>query len=171
MLESDGMNVACVTVSSLLLAMVAALADPAGADRRLAELDAYWAEVARTVKAGDFDGYRATCHPLGVLVSGSKQTSYPLSEALERWRPEFEDTASGERASEVAFRFATRWGDGETAHETGIFRYRFRLPGEELQTEHIHFEALLTKEGGVWKILMEYQKGIATEAEWEGLGG
>ena len=50
---------------------------------RIAELDDYWAEVSRCVKEGDFEGYKATCHKDGVLVSGKKNTAYPLSKALK----------------------------------------------------------------------------------------
>ena len=50
------------------------------------ELDAYWGRVTKSVKEGDFAGYSATCHPLGVLVSRIKQTSYPLTEALAKWK-------------------------------------------------------------------------------------
>jgi len=56
------------------------------------ELNAYWAEVSRSVKEGDFAGYSATCHPLGILVSGNKKTSYPLATALAKWKQGFEDT-------------------------------------------------------------------------------
>lgn len=37
---------------------------------RVAELNAFWTEVSRSVSEGDFDAYQASCHPEGVLVSG-----------------------------------------------------------------------------------------------------
>ena len=37
----------------------------------VAELDAYWAEVSRSVREGDFKGYTATTHADGVLVAGT----------------------------------------------------------------------------------------------------
>ena len=57
--------------------------------KRLVELDAYWEEITRTVREGDFAGYAATCHPEAVLVSGVRGNSTPLSEALKRWKKEF----------------------------------------------------------------------------------
>ncbi|MDB4729917.1 hypothetical protein OAF58_00355 [bacterium] len=50
---------------------------PAPTDERarLRELDAYWAEVSRAVREGDFEAYENTCHHIGVLVSGIKQSS------------------------------------------------------------------------------------------------
>ena len=138
-------------------------------DMRLSELDAYWAEVSRTVLEGDFEGYAATCHPEAVLVSGSRKTSYPLSKALARWKKEFVDTEAGRRDSSVTFRFSERLGDKTTAHERGIFLYSFRQGDHPPETEHVHFEALLIKKNGQWKILMEYQKSAATEAEWKAL--
>ena len=77
---------------------------------RLAELDAYWAEVARAVHEGDFAAYQATCHPEAVLVSGKAQTSYPLSKALARWKSEFDATKAGKIESRPgAALFPTTW--------------------------------------------------------------
>ena len=158
----------------LLIALFAtlslSLSAPAdGEAERVSELDAYWAEVSRTVKEGDFAGYAATCHPEAVLVSGNKKLSYPLAQALARWKKEFDDTKSGVRESNVVFRFSQRLGDATTAHETGIFRYSFRQGDGELAHEYVHLEALLVKRDGRWKILMEHQKAPATEAEWKAL--
>ncbi len=136
---------------------------------RLAELDVFWSEVSRTVKEGDFGGYSATCHPEAVLVAGTKKLSYPLTQALARWKKEFDDTKSGERESSAAFRFSQRLGDATTAHETAILRYSFRQGDGEMKHEYIHLEALLLKKNDGWKIIMEYQKAPATEAEWKAL--
>ena len=81
---------------------------PASADdgKRTQELDQFWAEVSRTVKEGDFEGYEATCHEEGVLVSGAKKECYPLSRALARWKKGFEDTKAGKMKASVTFRFS-----------------------------------------------------------------
>ena len=133
------------------------------------ELDALWSEVSRSVKAGDFDGYAATCHPLGVLVSGKKQTSYPLEEALKGWRQGFEDTKAGKLKASVEFRFSQRVNDETTAHETGIFRYATVDKDGKETPALIHFEALLIKQDDRWLVMMEYQKSPATEKEWNAL--
>lgn len=143
------------------------LPDPDAA--RLAELDAYWAEVSRSVNTGDFAAYQAGCHEKAVLVSGSKRVSYPLSQALARWKKEFDDTKVGTRKSTVEFRFAHRYGDATTAHESGMFRYTWKLGDGEAKPEYVEFEALLLKENGIWKILMEYQRATASKAEWDAL--
>ncbi|BCX46298.1 hypothetical protein HAHE_02060 [Haloferula helveola] len=136
---------------------------------RLAELDAYWAEVSRAVNTGDFEAYKATCHPEAVLVSGSKKVSYPLSQALARWRQEFIDTKAGLIKASVDFRFAHRYGDAKTAHESGVFLYTQQKQGGEPVSEYVAFEALLVKGDDGWKILMEYQKEAVTEADWKAL--
>ncbi len=146
--------------------IVAAEADTTA---RLAELNAYWKEVSRAVSEGDFEGYKATCHDEGVLVSGVNQTSYPLTQALARWKQGFLDTRSGKMKASVEFRFRQRWGDHATAHETGIFRYVSVDEKGEKKDSLIHFEGLLLKKPGGWKILMEYQKGPATKEEWDAL--
>jgi hypothetical protein len=136
---------------------------------RLAELDAYWAEVSRAVREGDFKAYVATCHPEGVLVSGTKQLSQPLATALARWEKDFIATREGKVRGNVEFRFSRRLGDATTAHESGIFRYTSLEQGAQPKFEWMRFEGLLVKRGTVWKILMENQIGPATEAEWDAL--
>jgi hypothetical protein len=138
---------------------------------RLAELNEYWAKVSKAVGEGDFVSYQQSCHPLGVLVSGNKKMTQPLNDALARWKQEFVDTKSGAMSASVAFRFSRRIGDGTTAHESGIFRYAFQRKGEEQKVEYVRFEALLMKENGSWRILMENQQESAGEAEWNQLKG
>jgi Ca2+-binding EF-hand superfamily protein len=134
--------------------------------QRKVELDLFWQEVSRTVREGDFEGYAATCHNEGVLVSGSSNSSYPLSRALVRWKKGFQDTQSGAMQAFVDFRFSQRMGDATTAHELGMFRYATKKGGENT-VAFIHFEALLVKKTNGWKILMEYQKSKANERDWE----
>ena len=86
---------------------------------RLRELDAFWAEVSRSVQDRDFDGYKATCHREGVLVSATKKISQPLSKALARWKQGFDDPRAGKIKAKVDFRFSQRIGDDSTAHEAG----------------------------------------------------
>lgn len=134
---------------------------------RLNELNGYWAEVERTVNEGDYEGYVATCHPSGTLVSGTGKRTYPLATALAGWKSDFVDTHSGKRNSKVEFRFSQRIGDGTTAHETGIFHYTFEQD-DKAGDDYINFEALLVKDG-TWKIMMEYQKSKATKSDWDSL--
>ena len=150
----------------LLLAVPCALT--ADDKSRLAELEAYWAEVSKAVREGDYEGYRATCHASGVLVSGSSKTSYPLPQALARWKEGFEDTQAGKIKASVQFRFSQRFSDETTAHETGIFLYSTTDADGKSTKAYIHFEALLIKEGR-WRIMMEYQKSKATAEAWDKL--
>ncbi|MEI6537184.1 MAG: hypothetical protein WCN98_17715 [Verrucomicrobiaceae bacterium] len=155
-----------ILFAALFLALpLAVMADEA---TRLKSLDAFWAEVSRTVREGDFDGYKATCHGEGVLVSGVKKMSQPLARALERWKQEFADTKAGKMKASVDFRFSQRLGDDTTALETGIFLYSSVSADGQVRNEYIHFEELLVKRDG-WKGLMEYQKSKATVEEWDAL--
>lgn len=160
-------------ILSLLLLVVLVMTNPvlaeASGDPRITGLDGFWAEVSRSVREGDFEAYSATCHPEGVLVSGSRKTSSPLSVALARWKKEFVATRSGEMKASVEFRFSQRLGDETTAHESGIFLYSSTGPDGQPKQEYIHFEVLLVKKDGNWKTLMEYQKSQATRQEWEAL--
>jgi hypothetical protein len=134
-----------------------------------AELDAYWAEISRAVKTGDFEAYKATCHPEAVLVSGNKKQSYPLAKALVRWKKEFDDTKSGDRKSSAKFRFSHRYHDATTAHETGMLLYEFSTKDGKAGKEYVFLEALLVKREGKWLIMMEYQKATGTVDDWEKL--
>lgn len=134
---------------------------------RLEALNQYWSEVSRAVNEGDFEAYAATCHTKATLVTGIGKKAYPLSKALARWKKEFDDTKAGIRKSSVEFRFSQRLGDEKAAHETGIFLYAFEHDGKK-GSDYINFEALLVKEG-TWKIMMEYQKSLATKEEWDQL--
>jgi ketosteroid isomerase-like protein len=130
------------------------------------EINAYWAEVSRAVKAGDFEAYKATCHPDGVLVSGSRKTSFPLADALKKWKKEFDDTKAGTRKSSAKFRFSKRYHDATTAYESGVLLYEFSTDEGKKGTEYIFLEALLLKRDGRWQIMMEYQIPGATEKDW-----
>jgi len=155
--------------SAIRLAACAALALPPSAAfaQTINELDAYWAELSRTVEEGDFEGYAALYHPDAVLVSLGSGTSYPIAQALAGWKQGFDDTAAGRAEAGVDFRLTQRLNNGTTAHETGIFRYTFTPEGGETTVAPVHFEALLVKQDGKWLMLMEYQKDVATEEEWE----
>ncbi|MFT6180399.1 MAG: ketosteroid isomerase-like protein [Akkermansiaceae bacterium] len=137
---------------------------------RLRELDGYWAEVSRSVAEGDFAAYAATCHPDGILISGSKKTSEPLASALKRWKTEFDATKSGKMKASVDFRLSKRWGNATTAHETGVFRYASKLGEGEEKVAYIHLKALLVKKEGKWLILMENQESEGLKEEWDELG-
>lgn len=167
-------------VFTLILITSAGCAGPAMTERpstpltpgdqvRLQELDAYWAEVSRAVNEGDFEGYKATCHDEGVLVSGINRRSQPLSDALVGWEKDFTATKAGQNKASVEFRFSQRLGDSTTAHETGIFLYSTVAVDGERNDAHIHFEGLLVKQSGKWLILMEYQESVASQEQWQAL--
>jgi hypothetical protein len=140
---------------------------------RIAEIDkSYWKEISRTVKEGDFEGYKATCHENAVLVttSGKNKQSYPMTEALARWKQGFTNTKQGKQMDNVSFRFSQRIGSETTAHETGIFYFTSHdSTGKLIAESYTHLEALLVKQGDKWLCLMEYQKSKATREEWDAL--
>ncbi|MFC1660969.1 YybH family protein [Gemmatimonadota bacterium] len=131
-----------------------------------ADVDAFWAEVSRTVAEGDFEGYAATYHEDAILVSGLSETTYPIAQALDGWKQGFVDTAAGKMKASVEFRFTRRLSDPTTAHETGMFHYAVVDADGERTEQFIHFEALLIKKPD-WKMMMEYQKSPATQEEWD----
>ncbi len=142
---------------------------PCGEAARIAELDAFWDMLSESVGSGDFETFRKTCHPDAVLISGRRGFSEPLANALVRWRRDFENTREGRVPADASFRWADRHGDPTTAFESGILRFMHQPEGGEPIVELIHFEAVLVKEDDDWLILTEYQKGLATQEEWDAL--
>lgn len=143
--------------------------DVAKDSTRLAELNNYWKELSRTVREGDFEGYKATYHEDAVVIfaTGENKMSTAIASALDGWKQGFIDTKSGEVKSDVKFRLSQRISDATTAHEKGIFHYTsIDSDGKELANQLIHFEMLLVKKNGKWIAVMEYQKSVANQEEW-----
>lgn len=133
------------------------------------EVDALWDAMSSTVASGDFEGYAALYHEDAVLVNGISEESYPIANALDGWKQGFVDTKAGKMSASVEFRFSKRLHSEDTAHDTGIFHYTSQMEGEEAQSIYVHFQGLLVKNDGEWKLVMEYQESIATIEEWEDL--
>lgn len=77
--------------------------------------------------------------------------------------------AWGKTKVDLSFRFSQRLGDDTTAHEKGIFKHVLIDEEGAKKVSLLHFEGLLVKLNGEWKLMMEYQKSAAAEAEWEAL--
>jgi hypothetical protein len=82
-----------------------------------------------------------------------------------------DDTKAGKATAGVEFRFSQRLRDASTAHYTGIFHYWFAPKDGERTDSYVHFEGLLIKKTGEWKMVMEYQKQPATAQEWAAAEG
>lgn len=139
---------------------------------RLGKLDQYWNALSKTVQEGDYEAYEALYHPDAVVVfaTGKNKSSISIQQAVKDWKPGFLDTKSGKVSSNVQFRLSQRINDENTAHETGIFHYTSGDgKGGNSQSSYIHFEMLLVKKQDKWLGLMEYQKSVATKAEWDAL--
>lgn len=141
---------------------------PAAAQSVTEELDAYWAEVSRTVAEGDFDGYSAAYHPDAVLVFAMQDASVSLETALANWKAGFDQTAAGDMTASVEFRFSKRLISPTTAYEEGIFHYMSES-ADGTSGALVHFTALSVKKDGMWLMLMENQVSMATLEEWDAL--
>ena len=138
---------------------------------RLKALDQYWAEVSRTVREGDYEGYGALYHDDAVVIFATREnkSSMAISEALAGWKPGFDDTKAGKVKANVEFRFSQRIGNENTAHETGVFAYSSEDSAGNKSGDYVAFEMLLVKKNGKWLGMMEYQKTRVTQAEWDAL--
>ena len=145
---------------------------PDAAAKTAAELDAVWAEASRTVREGDYEAYAALYHPAAVLVSETRGEAVPIADALAGWKPGFVATKAGEVVADVEFRITKRVHGPRAAHETGLFRYSTRPPGEpgRADPKTVHFEAVFLKTDDGWKWTVERQVKPATEQEWDAAG-
>jgi ketosteroid isomerase-like protein len=157
----------CLLAVSLLVASPLAGQD----DPVIAELDAFWAEVARTVAEGDFEGMVATYHPDGVWVSAVP--SRPATRALRGMTAEAAEVAArtraGEQAPRVEFRYSSRVHDSTTAHEVGMVRFTSTRGGVVVEDVYGLVDSYLVKKDGRWMILVEIQRWDMTKAEWDAL--
>ena len=105
-------------IIALLISIQYTIADspPADKTQTIKQLNKYWTTVSKAVRTGDFELYKSTCHPEGILVAtaGSKKISQPLSQALARWKKEFTATKSGQIKANATFRFSQRVNDTTT---------------------------------------------------------
>lgn len=139
---------------------------------RIAELDRYWERLNKSVIEGDYEGNKACFHKDAVIVfaSGNNKTSVPISTALEGWKQGFKETREGKTKVNIELRFSQRIGNETTAHETGIFVYTATdAKSGRIDKFIIPFEMLLVKRDNKWYAMMEYQKQLGTQKEWEAL--
>jgi len=138
---------------------------------RLAALDHYWQQVAKSVGEGDYELYKSLYHKDAVVIfaTGENKVSISIADALANWKEDFDKTRSGESKGSVAFRLSQRIGNKDTAHETGLFAYSTEDKAGKVSTQYIHFEALFVKQNGKWLMTMEYQKERGSQAEWDAL--
>ena len=132
-----------------------------------AELDAFWAEVVRTVVEWDFEGQQATYHPDAISVMGDS-VSY-TTRLMSAVFAEAESEARTNPPSNpgLAFRWSSRVHDETTAHEVGL--YRFSADGRE--DFYGGAESYLVKKDGRWTIMVEIQRGEGvSKSEWDALG-
>ncbi len=152
------------------LVLVLALTAPAAAqtDSIIAELDAFWAEVSRTVAEGDDVGVKATYHPDAVWVRGdpAQISAMPRSEEGSAGSAR---TRAGEQAPGVAFRFSSRLHDSTTAHEVGMVHFWNDVGDEPRRHNYGLLDSYLVKKDGRWMILVEIQRWNLPEADWQAL--
>ena len=155
--------------SSYTIVVLLALSCNLFAQTSTNELNAFWIEAERQVREGDFEAYSNSFHYDAILVNGISKNSIPIKEALVGWEKGFEDTRQRQMEASVEFRFSETLLGTASAYQKGIFHYTSEYIGQSPVNVFIHFEVLLTKSNGIWKILMEYQKDYATKEDWNRL--
>ena len=132
-----------------------------------AELDAFWAEVVRTVVEWDFEGQQATYHPDAISVMGDSvsYTTRPMAAVFAE--AESDARTNPPRNPGLEFRWSSRVHDATTAHEVGLYR----SSAEGREDFYGGAESYLVKKDGQWTIIVEIQRreGVS-KSEWDSLG-
>lgn len=139
---------------------------------RISELDRYWERLNKTVIEGDIEGNKNCFHKDAVVIfaSGKNKYSVPISSALKAWKQTYKKTKEGKIKVNIELRFSQRIGNETTAHETGIFIYTSTDNISKTSNKYIiPFEMLLVKRDNKWYGMMEYQKPLVTQKEWDAL--
>jgi len=134
----------------------------------VAELDAFWAGVVKSVVEWSLPAQKATYHPDAVGVYGTAD-SYTTSSIWAGFAKREVDTSAVEapnRRRILEFRFSLRVHDASTAHEIGL--YHFWAEGGEHYYGTV--DSYLVKKDGRWLILVEIQlEPPVTKADWDAL--
>ena len=126
-----------------------------------------WAPVAASVVHDDIAAMGRAYHPDAVLVT--TDGTRPIAQALAGWGKDMvANKARGIRAT-VEFRFTKRQDDAETAFEAGVFKYTVIDRSGVSTPSYRRLEALLVRNQGKWRIVMERQLDAVTEATWNAL--
>lgn len=144
----------------------------AQADAVAAQIDEYWTEVARTVAEGDLEGYWANFHPDAVGVgrdtSGTLRTRL-IAEQYERSIAGTAEVRAGRVWRRIEFRLASRLHDSATAHVVGLSHFRRTAEGDPPVDRYDGVDSYLVRRNGRWVMLLNFQAGPATKAEWDAL--
>jgi hypothetical protein len=134
----------------------------------VAELDAFWAEVVKSVTQWSVAAQKATYHPDAVGVYGTAD-SYSTSLVWDDYAAREADSTSTNnrpRNPGLEFRFSSRVHSASSAHEVGL--YHFWADGREDYYGTV--DSYLVKKDGQWMILVEIQfEPAVTEADWDAL--
>lgn len=158
-----------VRIVAVLVSLLASAQPAAGqTDSVVAELDAFWATVSKSVTQWSVAAQKATYHPDAVGVYGTA-ASYSTRLVWADFAARAADSATANNAPRnpgLEFRFSSRVHDANTAHEVGLYHYW--ADGEEHYYGTVG--SYLVKKDGQWLILVEIQfKPAVTKADWDAL--
>ena len=133
------------------------------------EIDRVWSELVLSVKKGDFSKYKTFYHEDAVLISQANQTTATIKDAFVRWEEGFRQTRSGKIKTNLEVRFKKRLADKKTFFEEGMLKYWTTDSEGNENISFLEFEAVWTKKGKEWLMIMENQKSFLDEIEWNKL--
>ena len=133
------------------------------------EIDRAWSELILSVKKGDFSKYKTFYHEDAVLISQSNQTTATIKDAFVRWEEGFKLTRSGKIKTNLEVRFKKRLSNEKTFFEEGVLKYWTVDSQGNKNVSYLAFEALWIKIGEEWLMIMENQKSLLDEIEWNKL--
>ena len=133
------------------------------------EIDRVWTELILSVKKGDFSRYKTFYHEDAVLISQANQTTATIKDAFVRWEEGFRQTRSGKIKTNLEVRFRKRLADKKTFFEEGMLKYWTTDSEGNDNISYLEFEVVWIKKGKEWLMIMENQKSLIDEIEWNKL--
>ena len=112
-----------------------------------------WHPFSKAFESKDIDLFRSI-HDDGLIrVAANINEIKDLDSYMEGYRTNWE---SQQRTQHIEFRFLERIHNDSIASERGIYKFTIH-PNTDSETSYYgKFHVLLTKNGGIWKLLLDY---------------
>lgn len=120
------------------------------------QINGIWVKFCQAFDSSDYESFNSI-HSTEVMRISSDANRIMLSEDYMNANKEyFNNFKNNNIKCEISLRFFERMNNDSFASERGIYKFIFNKGTEKEQIYYGKFHALLVKENGVWRILMDY---------------
>lgn len=129
-----------------------------------------WVPYSKAFAEGKVNDYIALHSKSLLRVMGDLKFVDPYDGFTKNMQEMFANLAKQNVKVTIQFRFTERIANQDTASERGIYEFVMTDPKGKVTKNYSRFHNFLKKEGGKWKIVMDYdngEKGAVTEATYK----